>query len=95
MAGNPAAQRFVDMTETLYDGLVHYDESIYTGLARMLNEEPVQPQDLQMMGALLPLGIEKGKDFKPDAAAVAQLKSAAAEAHAWLLEKLPTFVEDW
>ena len=38
-----------------------------------------------MMGMLLPLGIEKGKDFKPDAATVAQLKSAAAEAHAWLL----------
>ncbi|MGC1347548.1 MAG: hypothetical protein WA863_15975, partial [Methyloceanibacter sp.] len=35
---------------------------------RMLNEEPVQSQDLQMMGMLLPLGIEKGKDFKPDVA---------------------------
>src|SRR6188472_1988739 len=29
---------------------------------RMLNEEPAQSQDLQMMGMLLPLGIEKGKD---------------------------------
>ena len=34
----------------------------------MLNEEPAQSQDLQMMGMLLPLGIEKGKDFKPDVA---------------------------
>ena len=34
----------------------------------MLNEEPAQNQDLQMMGMLLPLGIEKGKDFKPDVA---------------------------
>lgn len=39
----------------------------------MLNEEPVQAQDLQMMGMLLPLGIEKGKNFRPDAATVAQL----------------------
>ena len=93
-ADNPATQRFVDMTDTMYDGLVHYDESIYTGLARMLNEEPVQSKDLQMMGMLLPLGIEKGKEFNPDAATVAQLKSASAEAHAWLLEKLPTFVEE-
>jgi hypothetical protein len=38
-----------------------------------------------MMGMLLPLGIEKGKEFKPDAATVTQLNSAAAEAHAWLL----------
>lgn len=38
----------------------------------MLNEEPAQSQDLQMMGMLLPLGIEKGKDFKPDVATVAR-----------------------
>ena len=34
----------------------------------MLNEEPAQSQDLQMMGMLHALGIEKGKDFKPDVA---------------------------
>jgi hypothetical protein len=78
----------------LYDGLVHYDESIYTSLARMLNEEPAQPEDLQMMGMLLLLGIEKGKG-KPDDAITAQLKSAAAEAHAWLLAQIPTFVTEW
>ena len=94
-ADNPPAQRFVDMTDTMYDGLVHYDESIYTNLARMLNEEPVQPQDLQMMGMLLSLGIEKGKDFTPGAATVALLKSAAAEAQAWLLAQVPTFVIDY
>jgi hypothetical protein len=94
-ADNPPAQRFVDMTDTMYDGLVHYDESIYTSLARMLNEEPVQPEDLQMMGMLLSLGIEKGKDFTPDAATVAQLKSAAAEAQAWLLAQVPKFVIDY
>jgi hypothetical protein len=60
----------------------------------MLNEEPAQSQDLQMMGMLLPLGIEKGKDFKPDVATVARLNSAAAEAHAWLLAQIPTFVAD-
>ena len=94
-ASYPPAQRFLDMTDTMYDGLVHYDESIYTSLARMLNEEPAQPEDLQMMGMLLPLGIEKGREFKPDAATTAQLKAAAAEAHAWLLAQMPTFVTEW
>jgi hypothetical protein len=83
-AGNPPAQQFVDMTDKIYNGLVQYDETAYTSLARMLNEEPVEPQDLQVMGMLLPLGIEKNKDFKPDAATVAQLRSAAAQTHAWL-----------
>ena len=67
-ADNPPEQRFVDMTDILYEGLVSYDESLYTSLAGMLNEEPVNPRDLQMMGMLLPLGIEKGKEFKPDTA---------------------------
>ena len=51
-AENPPEQRFVDMTDKMYRGLVNYDESMYTSLARMLNEEPVQPKDLQMMGTL-------------------------------------------
>jgi hypothetical protein len=48
-----------------------------------------------MMGMLLPLGIERGKEFKPDAATVALLKAAAAEAHAWLVDKATTDVTPW
>jgi hypothetical protein len=44
---DPPKQRLIDMTDTLYGGLVRYDASLYTSLARMLNEEPVQPRDLQ------------------------------------------------
>ena len=94
-AANPPAQRFLDMTDVLYNGLIQYDETFFTSLARVLNEEPVQPRDLQMMGMLLPLGIEKGKEFKPDAGTVAQLKVAAAEAQAWLMDKAATDVTPW
>jgi len=94
-AANPPAQRFVDMTDILYDGLVKYDTSFFTSLARMINEEPVQSRDLEMMGMLLPLGIEKGKEFRPDAATLAQLNSAATEAHAWFMDKLASFVTPW
>lgn len=94
-AKNSPVQKFVDMTDILYDGLIHYDESLYTNLARVLNEEPVQPRDLEMMGMLLPLGIEKGKEFKPNAANLSQLKEAAAEAHSWLSENLVKFVTEW
>jgi hypothetical protein len=87
-AANPPEQRFVDMTDILYEGLAHYDASFFTSLARMLNEEPVQPRDLEMMGMLLPLGIEKDKEFKPDAALTATLNSAAQEAQAWLVDGL-------
>jgi hypothetical protein len=94
-AANPPAQRLLDMTEVMFNGLVKYDASFYTSLARMLNEETVQSRDLQMMGMLLPLGIEKGKEFKPDAATVALLKAAAAEALTWLMEKAATDTTPW
>jgi len=31
------------LSDVLYDGLVKYDETFFTNLARVLNEETVQP----------------------------------------------------
>jgi hypothetical protein len=36
-------------------------------LAATINQEPVRERDRFMMAMLKPLGIEKGKAFKPDA----------------------------
>ena len=95
-AGNPPEPRFVDMTDKLYNAVVPYDDSFYVSLARVINEEPVQSRDLEMLGMLLPLGIEKGKEFKPDPATRTQLKAAAAEAQAWLIEGIiSTFERYW
>lgn len=80
------------MTDVMYNGLVNYDETFFTSLSRVLNEEVVQPRDLQMMGMLLPLGIEKGKEFRPAAATVPVLRKVAAEAQAWLMDKATTDV---
>jgi hypothetical protein len=85
-AGNPPEPRFIDMTDKLYNAVVPYDDSFYDSLARVLNEEPVQSRDLEMLGMLLPLGIENGKEFRPDPAIRTQLKLAAAEAQAWLID---------
>jgi hypothetical protein len=79
----------------MYNGLITYDETFFTALARVLNEETVQPRDLQMMYMLLPLSIERGKEFKPDADTVALLRSAANEAHAWIMAKAATEITPW
>src|SRR5215831_17059800 len=75
-------QRFVDMTGKLFDGIARFDESFYASLAQMINEEPVLARDRAMMGLLLPLGTEKGKEFKPDAATQRILATSARDAHA-------------
>ena len=94
-AGNPPRQRFLDMTDITYNGLVTFDETFFTSLSRMLNEEPVKPRDMEMMGMILPVGIEKGKEFKPDSATVTLLKGAATEAQAWLMESVTTGGTPW
>ena len=46
-------------------------------LSAFINNNPVQDRDLFYMGMLKPLGIEKGKPFKPDARQRAILEEAA------------------
>ncbi len=90
-ANSPPEQRYIDMADTLWDGIVRFDERFYTSLARMVNEELAQARDLEMLGLLRSLGIEKGKMFKPDAATRALFKQASREAHAWLMERLVNY----
>jgi hypothetical protein len=81
-ADHPPEQRFVDMVGKLFNGIVRFVESFYASLAQMINEEPVLARDKAMMGLMVPLGIEKGKDFKPDTATQSLLAKSASEAHA-------------
>jgi len=90
-ASSPPEQRYIDMADTLWDGVVRFDERLYASLARMVNEELAQARDLEMLGLLRSLGIEKGKRFKPDAAARVVFKQASREAHAWLMERLVSY----
>ena len=90
-ANSPPEQRFIEMTEKLWDGIVRFDQSFYVSLARMVNEELAQARDLEMLGQLRALGIEKGRKFKPDPATRAVLKQASQEVHAWFMERLVNY----
>ena len=87
-AANPPQQRFVDIYGKVYDGIVRFDDTFFVSLAKMVNQEPVLPRDKEMLGLLLTLGIEKGKDFQSDAATQATLKAAAQAAHGWFMQSL-------
>jgi hypothetical protein len=87
----PPQSNFVDMADTLWDAVARFNDGFYTSMARMVSEEPVQPRDAEMTGMLRMLGIEKGKEFKPDEPTRALLNSAAQEAQAWFMERLVTY----
>jgi hypothetical protein len=93
--GKPPVQRYIDMAGKLFDGIVRFDDSFYDSLARMVNEESVQQRDLVAMGLLHSMGIDKGKDFKPDQPTRDILRQAAAEARAGLIRAGVTGAPYW
>src|SRR5262249_11204599 len=94
-SGTSTAPRYIDIEGKLFDGIVRIDDTFFDSLARMLNEEPVQTRDLVAMGQLRSLGIEKGKEFTPDAAMRAVLKDAAAEAQKLFIDATTTITPYW
>ncbi|UVE16017.1 DUF1254 domain-containing protein [Pseudomonas sp. LS44] len=85
-AAAPAANRYIDVADKVYDGIVKYDASFYESLARMVAEEPVQARDLAIMGQLSALDIGKTLSFKPDAQRQALLQRGIEEAHAYMMD---------
>ncbi len=94
-AGKPPKQRHIDIAGKLFDGIARMDDTFFDSLAKMVNEEPVQTRDMVAMGQLRSIGIEKGREFKPDQAMRAILKRAAEEAHASFMDSATTVVPYW
>jgi hypothetical protein len=92
---NPPEQRHIDMAGRIFDGIVRFDDSFYDSLAQMVNEEPVLTHDLVALGQLRSLGIEKRKEFRPDAATREILKQAMVEAHANLINAVTVGESFW
>jgi hypothetical protein len=83
-AGHPPATTFLDASDVIYDSTIPYDLRYFQSLDRIVQSEPWLERDKAMIDQLKSIGIEKGKPFKPDAAAQEMLKQAAIDAHAWL-----------
>ncbi len=94
-AASPPDQRFIDLYGKRFEGLPHFDERFFESLNRMVQEEPVRPQDVMAMGMLKSIGIEKGKEFNPNSETQSILKSAALEAHADFVESLTSYSHPW
>jgi len=92
---NPPEQRFIDIHGRTFDGIADFDERFFDRLNRMVQEEPVLPRDLAVMGMLKSIGIEKGKDFKPDAAMQNILRAAVQEAQTQFVEGLTSYSHPW
>jgi hypothetical protein len=82
-AGKPLATKFVNVIDRLFDSTIPYDMRFFESLDRMVQVEPWSPRDKVMIDMLKSIGIEKGKQFAPDATTRSILEDAAREAQAW------------
>ena len=63
---DPRPNKFVSMSGKVMDTTPAKGMDYWERLSAFVNNNPVHPRDLFYMGMLKPLGLEKGKEFKPD-----------------------------
>ncbi|WP_426483754.1 DUF1214 domain-containing protein [Flavobacterium sp. 2] len=95
-ASNAPQTIFVDATKAVYDSSIKYDDSFYATLNEIVQQEPFLERDRAMIDPLRTIGIERGKNFSPDAKTKEIFKAAVNEARDWLIynyEKTKPFYE--
>jgi hypothetical protein len=83
-AAHPPETAFVDVANNVFDSTIPYDLQFFESLSRIVQDEPWIERDKAMIDSLKTLGIEKGKQFNPDASTQDALKEGISEARAWL-----------
>ena len=74
---NPRKTRIIGAQGQKWSGWPESAMEFWRLLAKMLDEEPVHERDRMMMAMIKPLGIEKGKPFRPDARQAKLLEQAS------------------
>jgi len=77
----PRPTIFIDAIDVVFDSTIPYDIRFFQSLDRIVQHEPWLDRDKAMIDVLRTLGIEKGKEFRPDIDHRMLLGGAALEAH--------------
>lgn len=79
---NPPEQEFVNLSGKSFNTIHANDFTFFEEVNEVIQEEPVDSVDPELLGLLASIGIEKGKPFAPDARMKAILTDAAAVGNA-------------
>jgi len=83
-AANPPETTFVDAYPERWNTLPVYDFTYFTDLNAVIQREPVLERDKAMMALLAGIGMEKGKDFNPDAKTKKALQEGLDRAYVFM-----------
>ena len=78
LAGNPPKQKFVNLSGKQYNTIHANDEHFYEELNAVIQYEPADAFNPELVGLFASIGIKKGKPFAPDARMKKLLEEAAA-----------------
>jgi len=81
-ADNPPIQKWVNMSGKAFNTIHANDFSFYAELNEVVQEEPADSQDPEVLGLFAAIGIKKGQPFAPDARMKEILTEAAAVGNA-------------
>lgn len=81
-AKNPKPVEFINLSGKKYNTLHATNSEIYNELNEVIQYEPTNAGDAEMLGLAKAIGIEKGKEFKPNARMQKILTEAASLANA-------------
>jgi hypothetical protein len=86
-AEKPPVNHYVDIYGKIMEGIIQLDETVYSELNEIIQEEVVEEQNLSMMGLLRSIGIQKGSQFKPDAKMRKVYAAASVDALEFMIEQ--------
>lgn len=83
-AANPPKTKFLDMSLTVYRAAPQFDADYFRLVNMMVQEEPANDYDKNMLAMAAYIGIEKGKPFNPDAKTQKILDRAAKDVQRYI-----------
>jgi hypothetical protein len=81
-AANPPQGKFVDLSGKAFNTVGSNTYSFYEDVNQLVQEEPADSEEPELLGQLLAIGIQKGKAFAPDERMKKILTDAAAVGNA-------------
>ena len=83
---NPDKTNFLDMSKTGYKAATAFDSEYFDIVNMLIQEEPTNDYDKNMIGMASYIGIEKGKEFNPNEATKKILDQAVKDVQNYLIK---------
>ena len=94
-AASPPKNKSIDIYGKIMEGTPVLDETIFSEINEIIQDEVIEEQNIAMMGLINTIGIQKGKPFAPSDELRKVYAAAAPEALQYMLEQYHRYLNPW